>query len=261
MSNLIQTAKARNEANKAYKTAVSAEMRSLKPMDPEEFWETLACLASNLKAGKTSVDSAMHNFMCNAVYQSYGTCPPCFDELSKHFAWELACRFLRKYEEVKATLSKKMHDMKGLDRGDDGYGDLMDSLPLAGRDIVDAIMSDDIANYKQLEKALGEVHEKHSLKKFILDGENYITMKLEEALVKAYLSVVRDIDDEGYSEERRSDPHVVLVTTTSKQGYTLFGMQVNVRGPFQDRYEAEAFAKQEDGACTVVKLFGGVVKK
>jgi len=260
MSNLIQTAKARNAASKAYKEAFKAELRSLKPMETEDFFVVLEALAERVLSDKSrGIGSAMHNFMCNCVYQSYGPCPAPFDDLSKPVAWELMCRFHNKYEEVKATLSKKMWEMKGLERGDDGYGDLIDSLPLAGRKVVESILNDDIANYKQLEKALND----DPLKNFILHGENYIEMKLEEALEKAFLSVVRDLDDEDEDDRPRENPHCVVQTVPIKErsyGDTM-GVQLNVVGPFRDHYEAEKFAKQEKQGGMVVKLYGGTVLK
>jgi len=249
MSNLLQTAKALNEAKGAYGKAIRAEMASFQPMDIDTFWEVNAVYAKKIQQRRkygTGVKDGSHNLMCEYVYSGDGT---------KKDGWESMVRFLARYEQVKCALSKKLNEMPGLDRGDDGYGDLMDSLPLAGKAVFDGLMGDDIANFKQLEKALDE----HPLKDFILNGENYVCMTLGTAIEKAFLSAARDLDED--EDRREPDPHVVMVTTQNKQGYTLFGMQVNVRGPFRDRYEAEAFAKQEDGACTVVKLFGGVVKK
>jgi hypothetical protein len=259
MSNLKDLAKARRDSNKAYETAFRKEVRSLKPMDTEEFWEVIPALAVLLTEGR-DVDSAMHNFMCNAVYQSYGDCPAPFEDLSSPVAWELMVRFLNKYEEVKRSLSKKCHDLRGLERGDDGYGDLMDSLPLAGVDVVHGLMVDDIATYKQLEEAF-TLKNDQPLKKFILDGENYITMKLEEALQKAYLSTSVSQDDEDEMDRRETDPHVVITNKAHKEqswGRTHGVMQVVV-GPFDNHHDAEAFADQNGG--TALKLFGGTVKR
>lgn len=230
-------------------------------MTTEEFWQVIPSLAKRVLSDR-DIEPAMHNFMCNNVYQSYGDCAEPFEDLSSPVAWELAVRFLNKYEEVKSTLHKKCYDLRGLERGDDGYGDLMDSLPLAGKDIVDGLMNDDIATYKQLQEAF-TLKNDQPLKKFILNGENYICMKLEEKLQEAYLAVSRDLEDDDEDGCcQREDPHVVCVTTAGKEGYTLFGMQVRVRGPFMDRHEAEQFAKQQDeGTGIVVKLFGGVVKR
>jgi len=254
MSNLKELAKARREANDAYGKAFRKEVQSLKPMDTAEFWEVIPALTARVTKDR-DVDAAMHNLMCNAVYQSYGECPTPFEDLSQPIAWELMVRFFNKYEEVKSTLSKKCQELRGLERGDDGYGDLMDSLPLAGEDVVNGLMSDDIATYKQLESAITS----SALKKLVLHGENYICMKLEETLQKAYLSVSRDEEDD--EDRRPGEPHVVITNKPYKEqswGRSTGVMQMVV-GPFHDHYEAEAYAKQEGGVAT--KLFGGVVTR
>jgi hypothetical protein len=259
MTALKELAKARRESNKAYEVAFRKEIRSLTPMKLEEFWEVIPFLATRV-VSDNDVDSAMHNLMCNLVYQSYGKCPPSFDDLSSLVAWELVVRFLNKYEEVKSTLHKKCNDLRGLERGDDGYGDLMDSLPLAGKDIVEGLINDDIATYKQLEEAF-TLKNDQPLKKFILDGENYITMKLEEALQSAYLSNIVALEGEEEEDRRETDPHVVITNKAHKEqswGRTHGVMQVVV-GPFDSHHDAEDYVKQNNG--TAVKLFGGVVKK
>ena len=258
MSNLQQLAKARRETDEAYSKAFRATVRTLTPMTTEDFWKVIPFLGERLEADR-DVDAAMHNFMCNNVYQSYGECAEPFEDLSSPVAWELAVRFLNKYEEIKSTLYKKCHDLRGLERGDDGYGDLMDSLPLAGQKIVDGLMNDDIATYKQLEKAFTG-RDNAATAKFILNGENYITMKLEEALEKAYLGVSRDLEDDG-EYEREPDPHVVITNQPHKEtswGRTHGVMQMVV-GPFRDSTEAELYVNQNKGVA--VKLFGGVVKR
>lgn len=264
MSNLKQLAKAQRDSNAAYEKAFRKEIRSLKPMKLEEFWEVVPFVVERVLKDN-DVDSAMHNLMCNAVYQSYGKCPPSFEDLSQPVAWELMVRFLNKYEEVKSTLHNKCSDLRGLERGDDGYGDLMDSLPLAGKEIVEGLINDDIATYKQLEAAFvtrNEIGKVVSLlQPFILNGENYITMKLEEALQSAYLSVSRNDEDDDDDYRREADPHVVITNKPHKEqswGRTHGVMQVVV-GPFDSHHDAEDYVKQNNG--TAVKLFGGVVKK
>ena len=121
MSNLQQLAKARRETDEAYSKAFRATVRTLTPMTTEDFWKVIPLLGERLEADR-DVDAAMHNFMCNNVYQSYGECTEPFEDLSSPVAWELAVRFLNKYEEIKSTLYKKCHDLRGLERGDDGGG-------------------------------------------------------------------------------------------------------------------------------------------
>lgn len=179
----IETAQVFTQVKADYRKAVTALAYNVEPMGDDEFYDALAVLADGaVRDRKRGVKSAIHNFFCATVWQSYGRCPSAFNGLSGLEAWQLMARFLKRYEQLKSQLSKKCNDLPGLERGDDGYGDLMDSLPLAGRFVVTGLLEDDIANFKQLEKAISD----HPLKDFILDGENYITMTLEDKLRDAF---------------------------------------------------------------------------
>lgn len=264
MSNFIKAAIARNKANEEYKSAFRAEMRSLKPMTDEDFLATMDvfidCMVDARKH-KRDVESAVDHLRAGCVFDLNWGCeaPDVFADCSEPVRWELMARFVKRYEILKATLSKKLWELPGLSRGDDSYGDLIDSLPLAGRAVMDGIFKDDIANYKQLEKALAD----NPLKDFILHGENYIEMALERMLEKAFLSVARDMEDDDEEDRPRENPHCVVEFVPIKErdwGDTM-GMQLSVRGPFRDHYEAEKFAKQEDKGGMIVKIYGGTVLK
>lgn len=183
MSNIIELAQASVKANDEYEQAMRLHLRSFNPLDLDQFWGAVADLAKNME--HRSVEMSIHNWFCAFVYHSYGKhgvegWPE--DEMT---SWEHAARFLARYEQVKVALAKKMNAMPNLGRSDDGYGDLMDSLPLAGEEVCTAIMEDDIANNKQLEAAF----EDHPLKDFILHGENYVELKFMEKLRESFLSI------------------------------------------------------------------------
>lgn len=174
----IDLAKRKVALDDECRQATLALAHAVKPMDEDEFWKVLSPFAKET-AGRRGVKSACHNLMYEHIYSQ--TC-----SLTE---WERMCSFLKRYEIVKAKLSKKCYEMPGLERGDDGRSDLIDSLPLAGRKVYEGILDDDIANFKQLEKALDG-----PLKRSILEGENYIEMRLEGAIKKAFLSIARDFE-------------------------------------------------------------------
>ena len=246
---VIELARAKTAADTAYEQAFRAHLRSFKPLDTEKFWVILDQFKDEIIARVnrgTNVKDGAHNLMCRLVHND--------DNPLK--SWEDMVRFLSKYEEVSATLSKKCFEMKGLERGDDGYGDLMDSLPLAGRVVVDGIMSDDIANYRQLTKALAE----HPLKKFILDGENYVHMTFERVLQKAFTSVTRDRKKDDDLPER-VEPHVVLLVKPAKPTRSYGECQeitIGVRGPYKNAHEAEKYVEQE-GSGIAVRVYSAPV--
>lgn len=251
MSNVIELAKAKAQADKEYGEAFRAHLRVFKPLDDEEFWPILELFQGNvvsrLKYGN-GVKEGAHNLLCELVYHRTGE-----DRMD---AWENMARFLARYEQNTRRLSAKMNDMPNLDRGDDSYGDLLDSLPLAGKEIFDAIMGDDIANNKQLEKAFID----HPLGKVILHGENYVCMTFEKVLLKSFVSVSRDHEED---REEALIPHVALVVEPVKADRPwgdVEGLKTMVRGPFRNGNEAAQFAEQNPGA-QIVRLFEGLVKR
>jgi hypothetical protein len=265
MDELLKQARATHEIKKAYGDAFCKNKWALKPLDTEAFWVVINSFRDNLVSGLAAgrrVESEVHNLMCSYIHGTYGQ--PSVDGWpeEKLARWENMVRFLVKYEEVRDTLSKKMYDMKGLeDRGGDGYGDLMDSMPLAGREVVDGVMNDDIANYKQLEKALAE----HPLKGFVLNGENYVRMTLEKVLKEQLPDILACMDyDEREERERPVEPHVVMIVEPLMVKYTYreepSGVAVKVRGPFNSEQEADEFARQS-GQGIVARLFEGIVKR
>jgi hypothetical protein len=262
MDELLKQARATHEVEKAYSDAFRKNKWTLKPLDAEMFWVIVDSLRDNLVSGLAAgrrVESEVHNLMCTYVHGSYSRSKIDGWPEEKLPRWENMVRFLVKYEEMKATLSKKMYDMKGLERGDDGYGDLMDSMPLAGREVVDGIMNDDIANYKQLEKALAD----HPLKDFILCGENYVEMALEEKLKEQLPGILACMDyDENADPPEAIEPHVVVVLERDKP-QTPWGntesMTLRVRGPFKNGHEAIKFTEQQGGQA--IRLLEGVVKR
>lgn len=68
------------------------------------------------------------------------------------------------------------------DRGDDAYGDLLDALPLAGRDVVRQALGREYGNDRQFEQAVRDsCPDCPQLAELILRGENYVGMSLEDA--------------------------------------------------------------------------------
>lgn len=248
---VIELAKEKAAADEVYGVAFRAHLRTFKPMDTSLFWEVIEKFSENISARLkygSGVKDGAHNLLCELVYGNA--------EEDQMAAWEDMARFLACYELVTHNLSIKMADMPNLDRGDDGYGDLVDSLPLAGQKIVNAITEDDIANSKQLDKALAD----HPLGKFILEGENYICMSFEKVLLKAFVSVSREQEEEEREEARI--PHVVVsmepVKADRPWGDTE-AMIMKVRGPFKNGNEAAQFVENQGGQ--LVRLLEGIVKR
>lgn len=134
-----------------------------------------------------------------------------YDVGIEHAAWELfrkcltgecnhtigeILQFVEWYGVLTSRISKAFRDLS-LDRGDDSFGDLTDSLPLAGRKIVERCLATDPRSGKPKREGFLEAKElyeaiKSDLSedwyKLICEGENYVEMALSDSAKKAVLN-------------------------------------------------------------------------
>lgn len=176
-----------------YETTVRNYIRAFYPLDSEdEFWALLEKLRGTLQQRKLKdSEHGCNEFVRSLCFDKTHAWPACANMNDKELAeaeiqsWTTAARFLASYNRLVARLSKRLDQMPGLERGDDGFGDLCDSMPLAGREVADGILKEDIETYKQLEAAIPE-----EWRKFALFGENYIATYIMQALTKYYAIIV-----------------------------------------------------------------------
>jgi hypothetical protein len=73
------------------------------------------------------------------------------------------------------------------DRGDDAYGDLLDALPLAGREVIHEALASEYDNQEQFDAAVFVGCDgSKQLAKLILHGENYVAMALADAAQESF---------------------------------------------------------------------------
>jgi hypothetical protein len=157
------------------------------PMEDDAFWDYLEYFAKEIRS-RMSYDSG--NPIKSASHNTILYIKGRVDSDRPLTRWLTAAKFLAAYKRWSGKLSEKCWEMPGVEKSDDSYGDWTDALPLGGRKFVTGILEDDIANYKQVDKALDE----HSptLKKLIQDGENYIEMKFEDELIEHFSYAARE---------------------------------------------------------------------
>jgi len=89
-----------------------------------------------------------------------------------------AINFVKNYERLAGLLYEAGDNCDfSFERTDDPYGDLMDSLPLAGQEVCERLLGGKYQSLIQFTKHIGQVCSK-KLAKAILEGENYNTMHL-----------------------------------------------------------------------------------
>jgi len=201
--------KAQTEYEKAYLDFLN----TLEPLDDDTFWKMLDFLRNLLiergikgPALSRAVDEL---FRLPAFWRGCerGTCGGGSDP---GYTTIDAIRFAETYDAKKDALYNPLFDVvEG--RGDDGYGDLLDSLVLLGRDLYTKCVGDgkksDIGNNRSFETACnkaaadltGDVAKAEALAKFVLRGENYVEMSLRDEGRKRFVNFaadeVRDAED------------------------------------------------------------------
>jgi uncharacterized membrane protein YheB (UPF0754 family) len=179
------------KVQKQYNEDVRAYVRTASLMHVDIFWKYLEVLAREF-FNRRDIKSAIHNTMITIMQE-------------KDFrveAWATAARFVASYVHYSSKLHQACWDMPGVEKSDDSYGDWTDALPLAGRTIVEGIMAGDIATYTQVSRAIAKhpMHYAEFLHKRVQNGENYVQMNLEDALVKRFANSIY-MDDDSDTED------------------------------------------------------------
>ena len=123
---------------------------------------------------------------------------PWANDFGKHASYTLeeAIRFAKSWQGWRGRLYQPLFNVVE-DRGDDAYGDLLDALPLAGRDLVGKALAREFGNQRQFEAVVQDgCAGNEKLAKLILHGENYVAMALAEA-AQEYFAAQRDGETPG----------------------------------------------------------------
>lgn len=159
-------------------------------MSDEEFWNFIDTLNANIKRFKFNSEKAVNEAVRSSLFttctlgwqqHSFGD-----DELKN---WHLVAKISNKYQSLKFHLWEKADALR-LEhfRGDDSMSDLIDSLPLAGKEVVNGIISGNIDSEKHFKEMI-----EPDLRKVVLSGENYIAQILEECLVRFFTTIAMQV--------------------------------------------------------------------
>jgi len=178
---LQELARKYSKVKKQYNKEIGEYIDSAAPLPDDQFWQIIEILAGNLQY-KASAKSAVHNtfIKVNRIKDTWS------------IAWSIMAQFLSAYSKLSQQLHDKCFDLPGVDKGDDGYGDWTDALPLAGKDVIQGILEDKHLSYLCVAKAITE--DRPDLFVTIQEGENYIRMTLKDELLRRYSHAVADKD-------------------------------------------------------------------
>ena len=184
MTYLTETARQLSEAKQAYEAAFRDHfVHEVTLLVADRFWELQSVLAREVRQfyfvyGRTNGIEMAAEELCRKPLANDYHCLG--DGVVPSYSLEEAVRFAKHWEDLKRRLYQPLFDVVE-DRSDDGYSDLLDALPLAGRDIAEKALAREFANHGQFERAVKKACPDDWLSGLILNGENYIGMRLYDA--------------------------------------------------------------------------------
>jgi len=185
MHDLKQKAIAHREAQENYNTAFRDYFANQVTELPEDrFWELQEVFQRDVCTFRfgykrtNGVEQAASEFFRKPLADDFGKSP--------RYSLEEAIRFAKSWQGWQRRLYQPLFDVVE-DRGDDAYGDLLDALPLAGRDLVSNTLACEFGNQRQFDAGVLEgCGGNEQLAKLILHGENYVAMSLADAAQEHY---------------------------------------------------------------------------
>lgn len=151
-------------------------------VDNKNLWKFVARLTGNVLNRPKEIEVCCYNTICMwedndflTVFQSIAT-----------------------IEEIKSQAGEALYDIVKA-KGDDDYGDLIDSIFLAGPNVVGKILS---RNYKDEETLKADIKSQcgEIVFNIIWNGENYFSMRLEE-VAKKFIKNLEPITYEATKNE------------------------------------------------------------
>jgi hypothetical protein len=169
MKALIESQKNLQQAEAVFNTHFEEFWNGLTPLESDEFWVILEKYQGLFFSRK------------NAEWASWELMRSCWCG-KKEFDAMQAISFAKTYPILCNLLYAEMDDWIE-DYSDDGFSDLLDMLPLAGREIRKKILDKEIRSLDGLEQELKEKFTEKEVRS-ILRGENYNRLSLHEAAQK-----------------------------------------------------------------------------
>jgi len=162
-------------ANHAYRQAWFGFWATVEPVKKTRFWELLKLFRAEIEQyyfgykRTDGVEDAANEIFRKALVGDAS------------YSMQEAYGFVKAYSKARSILDKR--HAKLFDYCGDGFGDLMDSLPLAGEEFFGRKFSTE----DELHNAVNELGAKWA---GFINGENYIASRLEDAAKRYTLSVV-----------------------------------------------------------------------
>ena len=184
----LQTAakKLRDAEARYEKVWVDAHVKEGEQLDPDTFWAVMDVFVKIVQSRLNMVHFGESNASLLACDELFRQCAT-----KEHdFTFDQLLGFGHTWDELSSELHRVLFDIV-TGKGDDGYGDLCDSLPLAGRDAITVLLKPSENGIDHNNAVRGQIPD--NFRRYIWDGENYFGMHLGDAAKKWFKIMSRDI--------------------------------------------------------------------
>ena len=194
-------------SNRAFEKAFVHFMNGVPLLERDKFFHIAAMYREEIVSFKFRLNRS------NGVKQAAWEIFRCAICENPNYNGEELIQFAKTYDTMKSKLYKPLFDVvEG--KGDDGYSDLLDNLPLVGQELYEALERKDYGTTRKIQAEIraeltGMLANRKKpemlvdkMEKFIWNGENYNGMMLMDACKKN----IRMASVDAYLKVNRNDP-------------------------------------------------------
>ena len=193
-------------------------IRNAEPISVKRFWELHPIffreVVNFLARGRDEVVKHAFDEVCRKVdadsFHQYEQREGVSQNFAiEHYGYDDLVGFMLRWRLMTDDLAEAW-DGVPMNRGDDSFNDLCDSLPLMGERIIKRVINKEILSPEQLKDDVRDapllVGVTPDIAGFVLDGENYFRMRMEEVFTdRLWYHIVRQIPHDGNHDGWRMD--------------------------------------------------------
>jgi hypothetical protein len=194
---LTELSKAYLIAKEQYEKAVRINIRTAPPMkDKSLFWEMLHDLGNYVQRSIMRRDDPVRHGIEEWLRETWV-------KGAENYSIEDFPSFVRTYSKLKESLAKKLTNLSHLG---DGFSDLVDSLPLAGKQPCLRLMAGEATDTEKVLEIVRWGNSEESLVQLIVNKENHVEQWLEQAYADALCKILTFDDGDFALELENADP-------------------------------------------------------
>ena len=202
---LIAAQQAKQRASAHLQDLVRGEIREAVGTDVDRAWELIESIgreALRCASPRDSIRRAMGQAFWNRMACGHRSMPGV--ESWSLQLWRSLVEDYVSFVAIKRSLSKHLWEMPDVEKGDDGFGDWCDALPLAGKALYTEIVGGGLQTYREIARDLQARGDADATYK-LTEAELYVEMTWEEVLIDKLGGVSAILQDRQNVAQAKED--------------------------------------------------------